>query len=245
LYSREPPTEELDFLDDLTGFCKELSAYSSQLEVQSGDCKFVSLMLFQRLWGNHNGYITLWNSDHLLEGNIILRAAIEASICIAANAAMGEDFYPLLLGDLAATLKKMIKIWREMEASDLVKSYEAQLRSLDVRTPKKPKSFNWEELATRGGQHALYEWHRMLSATSAHVTAISVMRSVVPVDSDGENFRDQLLNIDGSKGPMQMAATLMIGAKLHVRTLLAEPFMEQAAALEARLNALSMRWKTE
>jgi hypothetical protein len=175
LSSREPPTEELDFLDDLTGFCKELSAYSSQLEVQSGDPKFVSLMLFQRLWGNHNGYITLWNSDHLLEGNIILRAAIEASICIAANAAMEEDFYPLLLGDLAATLKKMIKIWREMGASGLVQSYEARLRCLDVRTPEKPKSFNWEELARCGRQPVLYEWHRMLSATSAHVTAIELL----------------------------------------------------------------------
>jgi hypothetical protein len=42
-----------------------------------------------------------------------------------------------------------------------------------------------------------------------------------------------------------MAATSMIGAKIHARTLLAEPFIEQADALEARLNHLSMRWRTE
>ncbi len=132
-----------------------------------------------------------------------------------------------------------------MEAPELVQSYEAQLRALGDRIPENPSVFNWQMLAERGGQLRLYEWHRMLSATSAHVTAISLLRGVVPVDGDDDSLRDQLLSIDGSKGPMKLAATSMIGAKLHAQNLLAKPFMEKAAELEGRLNNLSMRWRSE
>ena len=83
-----------------------------------------------------------------------------------------------------------------MEAPELVQSYEAQLRALGDRIPENPSVFNWQMLAERGGQLRLYEWHRMLSATSAHVTAISLLRGVVPVDGDDDSLRDQLLSIE-------------------------------------------------
>lgn len=240
--SRELTFDEKCFMDDLSAFGQALFSHSCTVEAQVGTPKAVSLMLFNRLWSNYRGYVVLWKAGHTLEAQIVLRAAIESTICISANAEMGEAFYSLLLGDLAATIKKLIKIWRDMDAGDLVKSYEARLRSLPAGTPEKPTTFSWDELAKAGGMSRLYEQHRFLSATSSHVTALSVMRGVTAGEGSGEALQSALLDIEGANGPMLACCALLIGCKYHANIVGSNDFCAGAAALESQFSVLSARW---
>jgi hypothetical protein len=235
--SDELPSREIEFLSDLSNFGAELSRHSSTLAETVGTPKAVSLMLYQRLWGNYRAFETLKDSGHLLEANIIIRTAIEAAICLAANEKMGGGFYSLLLGDLAATLKKMVKLWRSLDATELVSAYEAQLRSPPAGTPDQPKTFIWEELAETAGQSVLYDRHRWLSATSAHVTGISLMRGVT-VGEGSEELQAQWLGIEGTSSPLFMGCVFMFGAKLHAHVIAANALCESAEALDNRLKVL-------
>ena len=231
------PDSEIDFLTALSIFGQELLIYSSTLAVPVGTQKAVSLMLYQRLWSNFRAFGKLWSEDCFLEANIIIRTAIEAAICIAANKKLGGGFYPLLLGDLAATLKKMIKLWRSTGETDLVSLYEAQLRNPPAGTPAQPKAFVWKELAGFAEQPILYDRHRWLSATSAHVTGISLLRSVV-TDGDTENLQAELLNIDQTINPLCMGCVFMFGARLHAQIVGNDELTVAAERLDGRLKEL-------
>lgn len=209
------------------------------------DPRFVSLMLFNRLVSNHRGFMLLWQAGEQLEAAIILRAAIETTICLAANAAMRDDFYPLLLGDLAATLKGQIKLWRELGADKLVRDSEVNLRAILPRAPEKPRAFDWLPLAEAGGQPELYRYHKELSMVALHVTAISIMRDAVGIDKGGVDLQRDWQALERPKHIRQMAISMVVGMKLHAEIIGAADFEGTAKALEERLNELSKGWVGE
>jgi len=236
---------ELGFFTDLEGTVADLVAYSGKIEVPNTDPRFVSLMLFNRLASNHRGFLLLWRADELLEAAIVLRAAIETTICLAANFTMREDFYPLLLGDLAATLKAQIKLWRELGSDKLVRDSEANLRAILPRAPEKPRAFDWQSLADIGGQPELYRYHKALSMVALHVTAISIMRGVVGVEGGGVDLQRDWQALERPKHIRQMAIALVIGLKLHAEIVDAADFVAAGKTLDARLSELSKGWVEE
>ena len=233
---------EVAFLADLDGFVDELSAHSSTIEVENTDPRCVSLMLHKRLTSNYRGFMMLWEEGRSLEAAILLRCAIECTICIAANHAVQEDFYPLLLGDLVATMKNQIKLWRDDNFEQLVKNGEARLRALAPRAPDKPHAFDWQELAAIGGQLPLYGYHKSLSIAAAHVTAISIMRGVVGADGAAVDLQDDWRDIERPKLARQMMIAMVVGLRLHAEVIGSDKFAAAGKAFDERLNEISKDW---
>lgn len=231
------PNNENEFLAALMDFGRDLSRYSNTLAEQVGTPRAVSLMLYQRLWSNFRAFDALWSAGCMLEAQIIIRTAIEAAICLAANEKLQGDFYAMLLGDLAATLKKMVKLWRSIDAPDLVSKYEARLRSLPAGTPDQPSAFIWEALAKATGNQLLYDRHRFLSATSAHVTGISLMRGVT-AGEEAEKLQIEFQEIDKQSAPLFMGCVFMFGARVHAHVVAAGALAGTADALNGRLREL-------
>ena len=69
-----------------------------------------AVMLFRRLRTNLRGYMLMWQDGSYLNGDILLRCIVEATICLAANVTLGDEFVNLLRTDAAATLKGAIKL---------------------------------------------------------------------------------------------------------------------------------------
>lgn len=234
--------EERALVDDLSQAAVDLWSASKRLEVLNTDPRAVSLMLYSRLWSNHRSFLILWKSEMMLEASIILRSALEASICLAANHVLREDFYKLLLGDLVATLKSQIKRWRENGFQDLVVDGEKQLRALANRVIEKPRAFNWKELADISGQQQLYGYHKQLSMVSSHVTGLSLMRHVGGTDEVDEHFHGQLRELHVPMHIRQMMIALLIGAKFHAAMIETPDSIAMFAALEKRLEKVSNGW---
>lgn len=234
--------EERVLVDDLTAMATKLWAASKNLGVLNTDPRAVSLMLYSRLWSNYRGFLLLWKAGHSLEASIVLRSALETSICISANYVMREGFYPLLLGDLVATLKSQIKRWREDGFEGLVAGAEEHLRAVLPRAPENARAFKWQELANAGGVRELYGYHKELSMVSSHVTALSLMRGVICVDGAGEQLNRQLEELNVPMHIRQMMIAILIGAKFHAEVIEAQEQVTEIAELEQRLNAVSARW---
>lgn len=234
--------EERALADDLSKAVAELWAESQKLEVLNTDPRAVSLMLYSRLWSNYRGFLLLWKEEMSLEASIILRSALEVSICLAANHAMREAFYNILLGDLVATLKGQIKRWREDGFEKLVADGEAQLRAQTKKVVGNPRAFNWKELAEIGGQKELYSYHKQLSMVSSHVTGLSLMRGIGGVDGGDKHLHDRLKEVDVPMQIRQMLIATLIGSKFHAAVIEAPGSTATFAALEKRLEAVSMGW---
>lgn len=234
--------EERALVDDLSQAAGELWSASEKLEVVNTDPRAVSLMLYRRLWSNHRGFLVLWKVNRSLEASIILRSALEVSICLAANHTMRDDFYQLLLGDLVSTLKNQIKRWREDGFEKLVADGEEQLRVQAKKVLGKPCAFNWKALADIGGQQQLYSYHKQLSMVSSHVTGLSLMRGMAGVDGAGEQLNDRLKELDGPMQIRQMMIATLIGAKFHAGMIEMPESIATIAALEERLTLVSMGW---
>lgn len=234
---------DIVFMNDLTALGARLMTASEQMSFRTDDYRATSLMLNRRLWSHHRGFVTLWKAGHTLEGAIILRSGIEAAICISANYVMRDGFYPLLKGDLAATLKGAIKHWRADEASDLVVSYEEALRHLLPTCPVGPTSLNMRELADSGGQKDLYGYYKWLSMTSTHVTGLSLLSGVVGVDDALLAEQVETNKINQQMQPMMMAGASTMGFKLHAAVVGHAEIYAEAEALEFRLNDLTIRFR--
>lgn len=234
--------EERALVDDLSIASDKLRSESRTLEVLNTDPRAVSLMLYSRLCSNHRGFIILWNADMFLEASIILRSALEASICLAANYTMREGFYNLLLGDLVATLKSQIKHWREDGLEKLVADGEEQLRAQAKKVVGNYSSFNWKDLADIGGQQRLYSYHKQLSMVSAHVTGLSLMRGVGGADGADDHLHDQLKELDAPMQIRKMMIATLVGAKSHAAMIEAHESVANIAALEKRLETVSTGW---
>lgn len=211
----EPTSDEIAIYDDISKLGARLWDISTDIEGLNTDPKMYSIMLYKRLWSNQRGYTLLWKNSLFLEANIVLRSAVEAAICIAANARLKEEFVLLMSMDAAATIQGQIKVHRENGALDSVKEGEAVLRFLQSKLPDgfKSATLRWKELAEKGGAPQLYLFHKMLSGVSSHVTGLSILRGVTSERMDaGQREINQL---ERKMHLMMMAGAMLQGARVR------------------------------
>lgn len=235
----EPTAEDIVLYDDVTALGEELWTISKKIEGLNNDPKMFSILLFRRLRSNHQGYTLLWKNRLDLEADIVLRSAIESSICIAANSKLGSDFVSLMLEDTASTIKGQITVQNSHFGGNSVKFANDTLKSIaaHITTDTKPKKLNWAELAKHGGVDLLYGFHKMLSAGSSHVTGISILRGVTGAGL-GADLRS-LEAIERNVHLSIMAWTTLIGVKVHAGIIGERAIVDRANALEARMDVLS------
>lgn len=240
--SHETTTDEQSLFNDITAHAGAVWKNSVGMTGRSNDPKMFSVMLFKRLWSNHRGYIVLWNCNLQTESDIILRSAIEASICLAANYKLRDKFVQLLHGDAIFTLKGQIKMWRDEGSMDMVRESEAVLRDTEsrFRGDTKPARLDWKSLAAAGEVPSLYGWHRMLSGLSSHVTGASILTAVAP--ADGPNPAAELGSLQRRMHLMMLAGATLQGCLRHNGTLDDEGACAETVALLTRLGDLSWDW---
>jgi hypothetical protein len=233
---------ELLLFNDITAHAASLWAKSRDVTGLNTDPKMFSIMLFKRLWSHHRGYIILWKEGRQTESDIILRACVETSICLAANYELRKKFVQLMHGDAIFTLKGQIKMWRELGNIGMVRESEALLRDIRSRFPadSKPARLNWERLAQQGRVPDLYGWHRQLSALVAHVTGVSVLSSIAP--AEGPNPAEELGSLQRKMHFMMMAGATLQGCLRHGGMLDDEAACTETVTLLTRLSDLSWHW---
>ncbi len=241
--SIELTADEGVIADEVSNLGAELWAKSEEISGLNTDPKMFSIMLFKRLWSHHRGFIVLWSAGRYLEGDIILRAGIEAAICIAANYNLGQDFVGIMRQDAAFTVLSQIKMLREGGEDEAAREGEENFRLLQEGLPegKKPAKLNWSDLADKGRVPQLYGFHRHLSGTSAHVTGLSVLRGVTTGDHSNA-LNAELAGLTKKMHLMMMVGATLHGAQLHAGMIDDLASVKSADALIARMNALSSAW---
>lgn len=238
----KPSSEERALFDDISHLANGLWERSTVISGLTTDPRMFSIMLFKRLWSNHRGYTHLWVNNFRLESDIILRSALEAAICLAANLHLREKFVLLMKRDAAFTLQGQIKSHRDAGDTDMVCGTEEALRPLLAGLPDgiKAAKLDWKALAAIGKVPMLYNWHRMLSGVSSHVTGLSILTGV-----GGEGFDDrqeELKNLTRKMHLMMMAGATLQGCMCHAGMIDSQKDLEAALALTDRMNALSWKW---
>lgn len=238
----EPTPDELALYDDISRVASTLWTKSTAIAGLNNDPKMFSIMLFKRLWSHHRGFTLLWKQKLYTEGDILLRAGLEAAICIAANFELQQGFVSLMRADAAFTLTGQIKLHRNAGDVELVREAEATLRDLQAGLPTGAKAakLDWAALAQQGKVSQLYAWHRMLSGVSSHVTGLSILRGVV--NEGSKEPQDELLALTRKMHLMMMAGATLHGSMLHAGMIDDPASVETAAGLIDRMNSLSWGW---
>lgn len=236
---------EVVLFDDVSRLAKSLWDRSKAQEGYFSDPRMMSVILFRRLWSHHRGYAVLYNAGLILEGDIVLRAGVEAAICIAANSRLGSEFQTLMRQDAAATLQGQIKIHRAANDVEMVQRAERELREMLSTLPdgRRPARLSWEDLAKAGEVPQLYSFHRNLSGTSSHVTGLSILRGI-----GGEGalqLQEELFAVTKRRGPLLMMAATLHGSLIHARVLEDGEHAGMALAILAQLNEASKIWNAD
>lgn len=237
--SKGPTQGERVLFDDISVLAEKVWDKSKDIDGTITDPKFISVVLFRRLRANHRGYAVLWKNGCQIEGEIIVRAAVETAICIAANFRMGAEFPRLMRRDAAATLQGQIKLYREAGDTEMVKSSEAALRYLQAGFAEGENAvrLNWKSLAEAGGQPLLYNFHRMLSGFSSHVTGLSLIRGIG--DAETEEMQATLQGMSTRNYFNMMAGATLHGTLIQSGMIDDIGCAEAALALVDRMNVLS------
>lgn len=236
----EPSSEELALVDEISRLGVDLWDESLKISGLNTDPKMFSIMLFRRLWSHHRGFVLLWNSGLYLEGDIILRAGIEAAICIAANFNLREEFVAMMRQDAAFTVMSQVKLLTASGEIETAKAGELQLEMLVKGFPEgaKAKKLDWSDLAKRGGVPQLYGFHRHLSGTSAHVTGLSVLQDVGGSE-ETESLQAELKAHTKRTHLMMMVGATLNGALLHGGMIDCRKSVERAHGLIQQMNEVS------
>jgi hypothetical protein len=238
----EPTGDELALFDDISTFAGSLWKKSRSISGLTTDPKMFSVALFKRLWSNHRGYTLLWNNSFSLESDIILRAALEAAICLSAISKLKGEFVILMRQDAASTVQGQIKSHRDDGDTEGVRDGEDLLRTLLKGLPEglKAARLNWKELASRGNIPLLYTWYKQMSGVSSHVTGLSVIDAFGGKGLDDKH--DELRKLNRKMHLMMMAGATLHGAARHAEMINDLVELENALALMDRMNALSWGW---
>jgi hypothetical protein len=240
------PESVLKAVDRAGALADELGHRSEKVVDWNTSPKMHSVMLFRRLRTNLRAYVILWRARMFLEADIVLRCMVEATICLAANAVMGDEFVALVRNDAAATLVGAINVWREEGYAELVRGGEGNLRNVfGEGTAVRHARLDWQTLAERAGQKRLYSLHRMLSATSGHVTGLSLTRGVMGADGNGEKEARALDQISESVNFASMASTLMMACRIHADMIGAADLTPTLDSVEADLETASKGFQAQ
>lgn len=237
--------EEVKAFNDASALLERLWAKSQQITGLTTDPKMFSIMLFRRLRSNHRGFAVLHQNGLPLESDIILRAGIEAAICISANFYLRDEFVQLMLQDAASTMQGQIKLHRDEGSKELVSGGEAAFRALQAKLPPgiKAAKLDWNSLATKGKAPQLYSFYRMLSGVSSHVTGVSVMQGIAFQDENAP--QGQQIFIPRRMCLMIMATASMHGAMLHAGMIDDVDGVNEAVELGQHIQLLSKTWDSE
>lgn len=236
-----PTADELALYDEISQTAEGLWAKSTQISGLNTDPKMFSIMLFKRLRSHHRGFTLLWNERLYTDADILLRAGIEAAICIAANFELRERFVAMMRSDAAFTLTGQIKLHRAAGDRDLVRDGEATLRDLQRGLSSKAAKLDWADLAEQGKIPQLYTWHKMLSGVSSHITGLSLLRGVVS-DDQSTQLQSELKALTRKMHLMMMAGATIQGSILHAGMIDDADTVEHALSLMNRMSALSWDW---
>lgn len=234
----KPTGDELQLFDDITRLTEDLWKETADAAFLNSDPRAFSCVLFKRLRGHHRGFGLLWLNRHALEADIILRSGIEASICLAANYVLKDGFIRLLKQDAVATIQGQIKVQRDDLGGGFTSDAEAMLRHLrsELRGDEKAAKLNWQTLAEQGEVPQLYNWHRMLSGLSSHITGLSIITGFASTEADDVAALQNRMHFN-----MMAGATLM-GAMRHAGMLDSLDHAQRALDLFDRMAVVSMLW---
>lgn len=237
-----PTPEETALFDEITEIAEAVWDKSKVIAGTIFDPKFVAVVLFRRLRSHHQAYAVLWKHECCIESEIIVRSAIETTICIAANFRMGDEFPRLMRRDAAKTLEGQIKLYRDAGNADIVKSSEAALRFLQAGFAEGEKAafLDWKTLAEVGQTPQLYDFHKMLSGLSSHVTGLSLIRGIG--DDETEALQDELIGLSKRNYFNMMAGATLQGSLIQSDIIDDAELADRALALIDCLNTLSMSW---
>lgn len=209
-------------------------ARTAGLYGKTDDPRILSYLLMRRLSGHRNAFSALTNSTLHIDAEIILRAAIETTICLRNLNVRGVAFYDDLKSDAARTVKGQIPIWFESDTS-LGEHAKANMGTLfgakraDGRTHT---AFDWSSLAADGGIPDLYRWYKHLSGTAAHVTGLSIYDD----DAMGE-ASIKLRKMRQDQSLRMMCGVAIIGSRAHMNTL---EFVELDVEAASIMNRMAM-----
>jgi hypothetical protein len=238
-----PTADEKALYDSISHFANIIWEKTSGLQGATNDPKMLSNALFKRLWSHHRAYTELWLKDsYPIECDMILRAALEAAICLSANFRMREEFVLLMRRDAAHTLQGQIRSQRDVGEMDIVRDAEAALRPILASLPDGVGSaqLNWKSLATSGEVPLLYSWHRMLSGISSHVTGLSIIQAFGREELDEQ--QRLYAHMTRKMHLMMIAGATLQGTMFHTSMMEAKEEFEIGLALIDRMNDLSWNW---
>jgi len=121
----------------------------------------------------------------------------------------------------------------------MVKNSEAALRHLQAGFVEGEKAvrLDWKSLAEAGGQPLLYNFYKMLSGVSSHVTGLSLIRGVG--DAETEKMQATLHALDGRNYFNIMAGATLHGTLIQAGIIDDEACANAALSLVDRMNELS------
>lgn len=124
----------------------------------------------------------------------------------------------------------------------MVKSSEVALRYLQdgFAEGEKAAFLDWKSLAKAGGQPLLYNFHKMLSGLSSHVTGLSLIRGIG--DAETEEMQAKLQGMNKRNYFNMIAGATLHGTLIQSGMIDDEGCTEEALALVERMNALSVGW---
>lgn len=105
---------------------------------------------------------------------------------------------------------------------------------------EKPEHLKWKSLAKAGEVPLLYNFHKMLSGMSSHVTGLSLIRGIG--DKETEEMQGELLGLSKRNYFNMMAGATLHGALIHAGMIDDPETAASALLLVNRMNALSMNW---
>jgi len=214
--------QEIEFFDEVTALAEKLAGKSAQIAGAFSDPKMMSNMLYWRLWNHHRAYRALWDVCLFLDADIVLRAALEAAICLAANRKLLGEFADIVRQDATATIKGQVKALvalKDPKAKKAIDQGNKTLHNMEGRPGNTvpAKRIELAMLADKAGVQHLYWLHRELSGVSSHVTGLSLMRSVkTPAIEDTQ---DRLNSHQKNHNFMLLANATLTGAFAHASLL--------------------------
>ncbi|MFN7390312.1 hypothetical protein [Brevundimonas sp.] len=214
-----------------------LWAKSTLISGTNSSPKMVSTMLFRRLWSHHRGYALLFNDNLNVDADILLRASIEASICIAANYHLPDGLWLALKQDALHTVLGHVKQFRDAGDMEMVKAAEATCRWISEGLPSnaKGKKLEMKDLADAGKVPILYHMYKALSGMSSHVSGLSIMRGVVT--DDGPDLQDDWTRLNRQVHPVWQAVATLQGCFFQAIMLEENGHLETCVGLLTQVNA--------
>jgi hypothetical protein len=236
--------QEIRLFNDITAYAESLWNKTAGMVASTTDPKLFSAMLYTRLWSHHRGFTTLWEDGHGLEAAIILRAGIEVAICLAANAALKDEFINLMRQDAAWTFERQKNAHRHDGEIDGVRNNERVVNDLKQGLPPgvKPAKLNWQKLAEQGKVDGLYGEYSLLSGMSSHVTGASVLAALTPTDDEDGELR-RVRAFQRRRHLIMMGGATTIGATRHALMLDEHGAVETGLRLFDRLGAVTGAWQ--